>query len=153
MNEAIFNKSDICIIQPELLKVLKKNAVTAPKRRFRYCLHKSHKDVVQEMIIAFCKDSKVPIHRHTGNSSESFHVIEGKLKVVLYDDYANLDQKIPMSSPGNGRPWLYRLSCSFWHTLELESEFVIIHEVGTGPFDPNAQDFPPNIFKEKGLYP
>jgi len=144
MNEAIFNKSDICVVSPELIDKLKKKATIAPKRRFRLCMHRSHKDLVQEMIIAFCRDSYIPIHRHDENHSESFHVIEGQLTVLLYNHEGKLANKVELGQFGSGRATIYRISGSLWHTIQLESEFVVLHETKTGPFDPKKEENYPN---------
>ena len=40
---------------------------------------------VQEMVIAFYKDSYVRPHRHIG-TSESFHVAEGEIDVIFFDE-------------------------------------------------------------------
>ena len=144
MEESIFNKSDICVVSIELINELKTKATMAPKRRFRFCMHQNHADLVQEMIIVFCKDSRIPIHRHSENHSESFHVIEGNLTVLLYCNDGNLVNKVRLGQFGSGRANIYRISGSLWHTVELESEFVVVHETKTGPFDPEQKEIPPN---------
>ena len=144
MTEALFNKSDVCVVSPTLIAELKEKAQVAPRRRFRLCMHRSHQDLVQEMIIVFCQDSHIPIHRHVGNRSESFHVIEGDLTVLLYDNDGTLVQEVKLGQPGSGRASIYRVSSPLWHTVRLESEFVVLHETGTGPFDPQRQEEPPN---------
>ena len=140
MSEAIFNKSDVFVVPYALIQELKLKAKDAPRRRFRLCLHRSHQDLVQEMIIVFCKDSKIPIHRHSVNKSETFNLMEGMLSVTLFDDKGNLKQKIKLGGPLTGRPSIYRISEPFWHKVELESEIVVVHEIATGPFDPYKKD-------------
>ena len=144
MKEAIFNESDICVVNMELINKLKRQAIISPKRRFRFCMHQNHTDLVQEMIIVFCKDSHVPIHRHDEHHSESFHVIEGNLTVLLYCDDGSLANKVKLGQLGSGRETICRISGSLWHTIKLESEFVIIHETKTGPFDPEQKEKRPN---------
>lgn len=133
MTVFFFEHQDIITIELPDLEKLKKAAVEAPLRRSRYCLHHSHSDMVQEMVIAFCKDSVVPIHRHT-DKTESYHVIEGELEVLFYDDNGRLTKKIKMGTIGSGLPFLYRLSTNAWHSIRLLSEYVIIHETTSGPF-------------------
>ena len=53
--------------------------------RARICTHTSDKSPVQEMVIAFTRETYVHPHRHI-EKSESFHVIEGELAVVFFDD-------------------------------------------------------------------
>ena len=134
-NTSVFFLEDrdiITITHPDIDK-LKKAAAEASLRRSRCCLHQSHDDNVQEMVIAFCQDSNVPIHRHR-NKSESFHIIEGKLEILFYDDQGNITERIEMGTFGTGLPFLYRLSSDKWHTVKPLSDFVVIHETTSGPF-------------------
>lgn len=134
MSVLFLNSRDIIKIKEKDLDKLERVAAKAPLRRARYCLHNSHNDTVQEMVIAFCKDSSVPVHRHR-NKSESFHVIRGELEVVFYDDDGNIIKKIKMGTLGSGLPFLYRLSNDAWHTVRPLTEYVIVHETASGPFN------------------
>jgi hypothetical protein len=44
---------------------------------------------------------------------------------------------IRLGAPGSGRCFYYRLSESAFHTLLIRSEFLVVHEVTNGPFDPD----------------
>ena len=133
MSVVYFKGQDVITIEEIDLGKLKKMAEKAPLRRARYCLHQSHTDKVQEMVIAFCRDSIIPIHRHK-NKSESFHVIEGKLGVLFYDNDGNVTRKIKMGPIGSGLPFLYRLASEYWHNSKLLTDYVVIHEIVAGPF-------------------
>lgn len=128
-----FCGEEIIEIHPGQLNQLKEVASKAPLRRARLCLHRDHRDKVQEMVIVFCKDSYVRPHRHL-NKSESFHVIEGELLVVIFNEEGKVTKKIKMSPYGRDETFLYRLSTGLWHTVVPLSEFVVIHETATGPF-------------------
>ena len=104
-----------------------------PLRRARLCLHHDPRDKVQEMVIAFSRDPYVRLHRHV-NKRESFHVIEGEMAVVFFDDSGRVTRHIRMGPLGSGHAFLYRSSSSLWHTVVPLSEFVIIHETTNGPF-------------------
>jgi cupin fold WbuC family metalloprotein len=128
-----FCAQEIIEIGKEQLGLIKQAAIRDPLKRARLCLHHNHSDKVQEMVIAFCRDSYVRPHRHL-NKSESFHVIEGDLAVVFFNNEGNVINRIKMSPCGNGQTFLYRLSSSLWHMVIPLSEFVVIHETTTGPF-------------------
>jgi cupin fold WbuC family metalloprotein len=133
MSVIFFRGQDIIRIERPALEALKKDAEKAVLRRARLCLHQSHDDKVQEMVIAFCRDSYVPPHRHLGKS-ESFHVIEGELMVVFFDSEGNVTERLKMGAIDSGLPFLYRLSSSIYHTVIPLTEWVIIHETAAGPF-------------------
>lgn len=124
---------DIVAVGKEELELLKRAAHQDPLRRARLCLHHDQSDKVHEMVIAFCRDSYVRPHRHI-NKSESFHVIEGRLAVVFFDDEGHVTRRLTMGASGNAEACLYRLSKNAWHAVVTLSEFAIIHETTSGPF-------------------
>jgi len=135
-----FPDQDIIEIHAEQLAALKLAAAAAPVRRARLCLHHDHADTVQEMVIAFCRDTYNRPHRHR-NKSESFHVIEGRLAIVLFDDAGNPTRQVHLGPPGGSLPFLYRLSSDRWHAVLPLSEYVVIHETTTGPFELGQTEF------------
>ena len=137
--EAIYLDSDISVVSSTIIETLKERAKSSPRNRFRLCLHKNNEDLVQDMIIAFYKNSEIPIHRHSEGKSETFHVIEGQLSVLIYDDVGNLLDKIKLGDKLTKYPSVYRLSSPFWHTIIIETEIVVLHEITTGPFNPNKE--------------
>lgn len=145
------DNSGIAEIKPDQLNQLKRAAEEANLRRARFCLHRDFQDPVQEMVIAFCRDSYIRPHKHV-NKSESFHVIEGNLAVVFFDDNGEVIRKIEMGPVGSGRVFMYRLNVSLWHTVIPLSDNVILHETTTGPFiksdENNAKWSPDNDDKE-----
>lgn len=137
-----FCREEIIEVGQEQLDQLKRAAMRDPQRRARLCLHHDHSDKVQEMVIAFYQGSYVRPHRHI-NKSESFHVIEGLLAVVFFDDKGQVTRRLKMGPCSNGGTFLYRLSSSLWHTVMPLSEFVVIHETTTGPFIREETEFAP----------
>lgn len=115
----------------EELTLLREEAGSAPLRRARICTHGHAGDPLHEMIIALCRDSYIPPHRHVGKS-ESFHVIEGEALVCLFDDLGNVRQVIPL---GGKHCFFYRLSTAMYHTVLVQSPLFVFHETTNGPFD------------------
>ncbi|MBN1765557.1 MAG: WbuC family cupin fold metalloprotein [Sedimentisphaerales bacterium] len=133
-----FDKPDIIQITPALLEQLKQSAACEPLRRARLCLHRNLHDKVHEMVIALQKDSYCRPHRHL-EKSESFHIIEGSMLVILFDDQGLITKKIKMAPLPENATFFYRLNCSLWHMVLPLTEFVIFHETTTGPFIPDQQ--------------
>lgn len=138
---ALFYRRTIIEVGGKDADKLKRMALKAPLKRARLCLHHKHNDKVQEMIIAFCKDSYVRPHRHN-KKSESFHIIEGRLLVVIFDKKGRVVRKIKMAPYGSGKTFCYRLSANLWHTVIPLTKFVIIHETTKGPFIKGESEFP-----------
>lgn len=142
MSATFFSGQDIIEIDPAQLQELKLAASKAPLRRARLCLHHGLDNKVQEMVIAFCRDTYNRPHRHR-DKSESFHVIEGELLIVFFDDDGQEIRRLKMGPLADGHVFLYRLSASLWHTVVPLSDFVIIHETTNGPFVKEETEFAP----------
>ena len=143
MSTTSFPSQDIVEIDQAQIEKLKVSAAESPLKRARICLHHSHDDKVQEMVIAFCRGTYNPPHRHQ-DKSESFHVIEGELVVVFFDDLGNVTRRIKLGRPESGDlTFLYRLSNTLWHTVVPLSEFVVIHETTSGPFVKSENEVAP----------
>jgi cupin fold WbuC family metalloprotein len=126
----------------EELAVLKSAAVTNPRRRARICAHPDNEDALHEMIISQAGKAYIRPHRHPGKS-ESFHIIDGRLTVVLFDDNGSVIKRVAMGAMGSGRVLFYRLSACIYHTVLFEDDITIFHEVTNGPFVPGDAEFAP----------
>jgi len=140
--EVFYARDGIVRIGPEEIDVVKRQALFNPRRRCRICAHPSTEDRLHEMIIVHAGDLYVHPHRHPGKS-ESFHIIEGRLSVVLFDDAGHEVDRIRMGPPGSGRAVFYRLSQALYHTVLLEDPIVVFHEVTNGPFVAGETEFAP----------
>ena len=140
MSTVIRNNHDTIYIDKKKLDELKILAQKDPNKRARICLHKNDEEMVQEMIIAFCKDSYIRPHRHI-DKSESYHIIEGRIEIIFFNDNGIEIDKVVLSDKIDEHPFLFRISNSAWHTVVPKSDFVIIHEVTKGPFNKNSSEF------------
>lgn len=122
--------------------VLKDIASRGKKRRARLCAHKSPQDPLHEMLIVLHRDGYVQPHKHP-NKSESFHVLEGRFCVVIFDEGGAITDIIRMGDYASGRKFYYRLADAAFHTVYLETELAIVHETTNGPFDRKDTLFAP----------
>jgi cupin fold WbuC family metalloprotein len=140
LSTTFFADQDIVEIDLDRIKMLKEAAENDPLKRARLCLHKSHNDRVQEMVIALCGSSYVRPHRHT-DKSEAFHIIEGELAVILFDNAGSITQIIRMGQAHGHYTFMYRLNDNIWHTVVPLSETVVFHESASGPFVEGEGEF------------
>jgi cupin fold WbuC family metalloprotein len=139
---AIFqNRDPVIVVDSKWIDCVKRSAQSAILRRARLNLHLSTDDQVQEMLIAFCKDSLNAPHRHIGKS-ESIHVIEGRVLVVFFHEDGTVSRRIVLGPFGTRLPHIYRLASPEWHTVVPLDELVVIHEVTSGPFQQLKDDSP-----------
>jgi len=130
-SEILLNQEDILVVTPELVVELKRRALASPRRRARLCMHHSTGHLTQEMLIVFHRDSSMPPHRHPQGKSESYHLLEGCLRVFLFTDDGRVFRVLDLEA---GKSFLYRLAAPHWHMPVPLSEWVVYHEVYTGPF-------------------
>lgn len=128
------------IVLPNAVEQLKDAAWKAENLRARICLHADTSDPVQEMLIALCAGTKVSIHRHP-NKTESFHMVEGELDVIFFDNDGKETERLRLGAPASGHPFMYRLNSPLWHSVEPITNVAVVHEVITGPFNTSSNEF------------
>ena len=112
---------------------LKQQVQASPHGRARICAHKANEDTLHEMLIAISAESYIHPHKHVGKS-ESFHIVEGNVDVVIFDDAGGIIDVVELGTPGSGRQFFYRLSECRFHTLRIRTDVLVVHEVTNGPF-------------------
>ncbi|MFB0566232.1 MAG: WbuC family cupin fold metalloprotein [Candidatus Aminicenantaceae bacterium] len=131
--EVLFTRDPITKVDRKVIEFLKAKAFENRRKRIRLCTHVSVNDSVHEMLIVHSKGSYVRPHKHL-KKSESFHVIEGKLKVIIFDESGNIIEVISMGDYSSGDAFFYRIQESRFHTVIPISGFVVFHETTKGPF-------------------
>lgn len=131
--EVLITTDSIANVTKDDVQWLKRKALANTRERVRLCAHRSNDDAVHEMLIVHTKGTYVPPHKHPGKS-ESFHMIEGDLDVVVFDNDGNILQVINMGEYGSGSRFYWRLSDSNYHMVIPRSEVVVFHETTSGPF-------------------
>lgn len=126
----------------EDIEELKSLAAKNPSRKARLCAHPSAKDPLHEMLIVHMRGAYVRPHKHIGKS-ESFHMIEGRLDIALFDDAGKVRQVLDLCANRGPGSLYYRLSDSWFHTVIPRSEVVVFHETTNGPFDRKDTVFAP----------
>jgi cupin fold WbuC family metalloprotein len=122
------------------LDMLKAAVKASAKRRARINAHLDGEDPLHEMIIAIDATSYIRPHKHPGKS-EAFHIIEGEVDIIVFADDGEIERIVALGPPGGPRPFYYRMSQAFFHTLIIRSDVLIVHEITNGPFRPKGTVF------------
>ena len=134
----IWNKKKNFIINfSKLKKDLIERASVSKDKRSRICIHSSKKDLVQEMIICAFKNSFMPPHKHSELKSESYHIIEGKMDLYIFNDEGKVVDLINLkkNNSKNDSIFYYRSNNpNFWHMPVVKSKVCLFHEIFSGPF-------------------
>jgi cupin fold WbuC family metalloprotein len=134
--EVLFATDTIVSVGAKDIEQLKHKAKRNKRRRIRLCAHSSHEDYIHEMLIVHEKGCYVQPHKHI-NKTESFHIIEGMVDIVHFDNDGWINEIISMGDCGSGRKFFYRLPASIYHTLLIKSDVLVFHEITNGPFRPS----------------
>jgi len=140
--EVYFTETDIATISEKELTFLKAAVQETPLKRVRINLHPSNEDSLHEMFIAIQKGSYIRPHKHP-NKSEAFHAVLGSAQIIIFTDDGAIKEVVPLAAGQPGKPFYYRLSKPYFHTLILESDLLIIHEITNGPFVPGGTLYAP----------
>jgi len=108
--------------------------------RVRLCAHAGNDTPVQEMLIALTPETYVRPHRHL-NKSESFHMIDGEIDIVLFSCSGEISEVIPLAPFGHSRTFYYRLSSDLFHTVLVKAPRAVFHETTGGPFIREETEF------------
>ena len=94
----------------------------------RICLHSGPEAKHHDMVVLESKKSYYPPHKHQ-EKGECFHVMDGKLGLLAFDDFGNI---IDANVLGKGD--IYRIEIGMYHAVMPVSDIVIYHESKPGPF-------------------
>ena len=133
-SEEVFYATDqIVKVGHDDLEFLKLKAERTPRGRVRVCTHRDLDDKLHEMIVVLRQDAYLRPEKHLVKV-ESYHIIEGSVDVVIFDEVGNIFEVVQMGEHSSGRRFYYRLSDPLYHTLLIKSERLVYHEAATGPF-------------------
>lgn len=140
--EVYLAEGEIASIGQREIDLLKTAVTATPLKRVRINLHPSSEDELHEMFIVLQQGSYVRPHKHP-NKSEAFHAVYGSAQVVIFDDEGNIKQVVHLDADKVDKPFYYRMSKPYFHTLIVQSELFIVHEITNGPFVPGGTIFAP----------
>jgi cupin fold WbuC family metalloprotein len=141
-DEVLYPLDPVVVVSRDDIQTLVDAAKRTARRRIRLCAHRGVDDPVHEMLIVHERGAYVRPHLHLGKE-ESFHVIDGDARVILFDDRGAINKVIDMGPYVSGRTFYYRLPASAYHTLLIRSDRLVVHEVTRGPFRREETVFAP----------
>jgi cupin fold WbuC family metalloprotein len=139
-DQVLVSTADVTVIGAAELDRVKRMALASPTGSARICAHPSASDPLHEMLIALVGGRYIRPHAHRGKS-ESFHMIEGALTIVLFDEAGEIRRLVDLSAAGDGAVY-YRLATPTFHTVVPRSSLAVFHETTNGPFDRRDALFP-----------
>lgn len=140
--EVLYSEDAIIVVDRLNVDLLKQQSSRNPRKRIRLCAHGSPDDRLHEMLIVHERDAYVRPHKHL-EKTESTHIIEGLVDVVLFEDDGRIERVISMGDYASGRAFYFRMEIPVFHTLVIRSNVLVFHETTNGPFDRRNTVFAP----------
>lgn len=128
--------SSFIIVDNDLIERTLHRAQQAPQRRARVLLHPSLDDSLHEMLIALPQES-CDIPHINFKSGKSFHIVYGKMAVMLFTDDGTSVTPFLLHADGKSYSKMIRLNRPYWHTIIPLSDYCVFIETIIGPFTGN----------------
>ena len=125
------------IISKTLLDSVSKQAKESPRLRMNYNLHEKLTDTTHRFFNAMEPGTVVPIHRHR-YCAETFILVRGSMRVVLYDDDRNVIENTILSAGGDN--YGIHIPKGVWHWVEILESWTVTFEVKEGPYEPLKEE-------------
>lgn len=141
-SEVLYTNNSISTVDRAEIATFKNFSLDNARKRIRLCTHSDPREVLHEMLIVHDRNTYVRPHKHPGKS-ESTHIIEGLVDIVLFDDYGKIDRVLNMGDYASGKIFYFRVTTPVFHTLIIRSDILVFHETTNGPFKRNETVFAP----------
>ena len=144
-SEVYYSEKLPFIVTSSLLDSLRKIAIHNLSGKVRICCHLSADDNLHDMLIALHSKADIRPHSHL-YKIESFHIIDGSLKIIIYDAIGKIVESIILSSinyiKDDESAFYIKMPAGVIHSVIPITESVIFREVTNGPFKPEDTIYP-----------
>jgi len=142
---------DVKLITAGLFDEVANLAAASLRRRMNHNFHESADDNPHRFLNVLLCGTYIQPHRHSAPpKAESFLVLEGVAKVILFDDQGEITAShlLGAETPA-GRLWGVDIAPGVWHTILSLTERAVCFEVKPGPWvSASDKEFAPWAPKE-----
>ena len=124
----------VVIVDAEVLAWLKERLDGGSGSTVRICLHSGPEATLHDMVVVHRRGGEFKLHKHL-TCEETYHMIEGRMRVDLFDDEGRKTGSYLIGESGSGLPLMCRVRSNVWHVNVPETEYAIFHESRPGPLD------------------
>ena len=139
--EVIYTTDKSTFVSQEDINKLKQLSQANTRKRFRLCAHSDQENSLHEMLIVHALQAYVRPHKHL-DKSESIHIIDGLVDILLFDESGNVKNIIEMGDYSSGKIFFFRMEEAIFHMLIIRSDVLVFHETTNGPFKKLTTVFP-----------
>ena len=138
--EVYHTRQDVISLSEKEIDFLISIAKKTTRKRVRLCCHLSVNDAVHEMVIVHPRKAYVRPHRHL-NKAESFLVLKGEVDYVTFKEKGEIDTILSMGDSHSNKSFYQSIRSEIFHTLVIQSEWLVFLEVTQGPFKKEDTEF------------
>ena len=141
MNKHVdFSQQDVVIIQnSQLEQFIEQSASNTDNAKYRFCMHDTPDNKLQEMFIVRKKGDYCRPDRHA-DIPETHIIMRGKEAVVLFDEDGKIINIIFLDDKEG--VLAYRINASIYHMTVTLSDWAVDYETKLGPFTNELNEFP-----------
>lgn len=141
MNKHVdFSNGDIVIVHKKQLgQFIRQSDMNTDNSKYRFCMHDSPDNALQEMFIVRKRGEYSQPDRHF-RISETHMIMEGEEAVLLFDESGRILDVIFLG--GSDGVLAYRINAPIYHMTVALSESAIDYEVKPGPFVREMNKYP-----------
>lgn len=132
-SEAYYSRSPAPAITDAVVAALKERLIRSGGHTVRICLHEGPEAAFHEMAVVHKKGGVFKPHKHLAKD-ESYHMIDGVLRIEIFDEPGRLVETVRLGASGTGLPFWIRIRPGVWHATIPETDFAVFHEARPGPF-------------------
>lgn len=127
------------LITRQILDEISIQARQSPRLRKNYNFHHSDEDICHRLLNAMEPGSYIQPHRHLDtNKDETLVVIRGKMGLIIFDDYGNIEKKALLELADHAM--MVNIPHGKFHTWISFEERSVFFESKAGPFLPLTEE-------------
>lgn len=125
------------ICNDQLLQNLFHESVQSPRKRTHFEMHSGQNDRIQKFLNVLQPGSYIPPHLHAEKGKwESFQIIRGAIKVILFSDEGVVNDTLILSAKSGN--YIAEIAEKNWHSIVALEKDTALLELKPGPYDPDA---------------
>lgn len=125
-----FCRNEVATVNKDIVNELKSISEQLGRKNVRICLHNNQAEKLHSMVNLINNNQYSLPHKHL-NKEESYHIIEGRMAFIIFDEDGTATDKCILGPDGN---FLLRVGANIFHATIPLTETAIFHESRLGPF-------------------
>lgn len=141
MNKHVdFSNEDIVIVRRrQFEEFINQSNANTDNAKYRFCMHDSPENKLQEMFIVRKKGDYCMPDRHN-DIPETHIIMQGEEAVIMFGEDGKILDVFFLG--GESDVLAYRINTAVYHMTVAISEMAIDYEVKPGPFTPKTNEYP-----------